>query len=128
MNRAKLAVVAVLVALASIAAIGRATPPAPAAREIEQLITALGASGCDFQRNGRWHGAAQAQAHLRKKYVWLRKRDPAGSTEQFIEGAGTRSSVTGRAYQVRCPGRPVVTSAAWLRARLVQIRRTMPSP
>ena len=127
MNWIKLAALAALVALASIAPTGRAKAPSPAAREIEQLITALGASGCEFQRNGRWHDAAQAQAHLRQKYEWLRKRDLVDSAEQFIEGAGSKSSSTGHAYQVRCPGRPAVTSAAWLRARLVQIRRTMPS-
>lgn len=127
MNRIKLAALAGLMALASIASTARATPPPPAAREIEQLIAALGASGCEFQRNGRWHDAAHAQAHLRKKYAWLRKRDLVDSAEDFIQGAGSKSSVTGRAYLVRCPGRPAVTSGAWLRARLVQIRRTMPS-
>ncbi len=110
-----------------LAATTQAAPPARAAREIEQLITALGTSGCEFQRNGRWHDATQAQAHLRKKYVWLRKRDLVDSAEQFIERAGSQSSFSGRAYQVRCPGRPPVTSAAWMRASLMQLRRTTPS-
>ena len=104
-----------------------AAPPARAAREIDQLIAALATSGCAFQRNGRWHDAAQAQGHLRKKYAWLRKRGLVDSAEQFIERAGSQSSLSGRAYQVRCPGRPPVTSAAWLRARLAQLRRTTPS-
>jgi len=104
-----------------------AAPPAAAAREIEQLITALATSGCEFQRNGRWHSAAKAQAHLRKKYAWLRKRNLVASAEQFIERAGSESSFSGRAYQVRCPGRPAMTSAAWMRARLMQLRRTTPS-
>lgn len=110
-----------------IAATAQAAPPASAAHEIDQLITALASSGCEFQRNGRWYDAAQAQAHLRKKYAWLHKRDLVDSAEQFIERAGSQSSFSGRAYQVRCPGRPPVTSAAWLRARLAQFRRTTPS-
>lgn len=104
-----------------------AAPPASAIGEIEQLIAALGGSGCEFQRNGRWHPAVKAQAHLRRKYAWLRKRDLVASTEQFIARAGSESSLTGRAYQVRCPGRPAVTSSAWMRARLAQIRRGTPS-
>ncbi|MFD0738010.1 DUF5329 family protein [Lysobacter koreensis] len=104
-----------------------AAPIASPEREIEQLISALGASGCQFQRNGSWHDAAQAQAHLRKKYAYLHKRHMVASAEQFIERAGSESSLSGRAYQVRCPGRPPVASAAWLRAKLAEIRRTAPS-
>lgn len=103
-----------------------AAPPPHAGREIDGLIRALGASGCEFQRNGRWHGAAKAQAHLQRKYEWLRKRELAGSAEQFIERAGTRSSVSGREYQVRCPGQPVVPAARWLGERLRELRRRTP--
>jgi hypothetical protein len=99
-----------------------AAPSPQAAAEIEHLITALGASGCDFQRNGSWHSARKAEEHLRRKYKWLRDRDKVATAEQFIEGAGTRSSVTGVAYHVRCPGRPAVDSAGWLRDRLREMR------
>lgn len=99
-----------------------AAPPPQAAAEIEHLITALGRSGCDFQRNGSWHPARKAEEHLRRKYKWLRDHDKVATAEQFIEGAGTRSSVTGLAYHVRCPGRPAVDSAGWLRDRLREMR------
>ena len=99
-----------------------ATPPA-AMREIEGLITALGASGCDFQRNGSWYPSKKAEQHLRRKYDYLRERDKVATAEQFIAIAATRSSMSGRAYSVRCPGMPVVDSAAWLQARLREIRR-----
>ena len=104
-----------------------AAPPAAAAREIDQLISALGGSGCQFQRNFSWYPAAKAEVHLRRKYDWLRQRELVDSAEQFIARAGSESSFSGRAYQVRCPGHPTMTSAAWLRARLAQIRRTTPS-
>ena len=107
--------------------IAHAAPPPAAAREIERLITTLGASGCDFERNGSWYPAKQAEDHLRSKYEWLRKRDLVATPEQFIERAGTKSSISGRAYHVRCPGRPSVESAAWLRARLIEMRHHAPT-
>ena len=122
-------VLAVPCLLLALQAAGAATPPTPAptpAHEIEQLIASLGASGCDFQRNGSWHPAKNAEDHLRRKYEWLRERDLAATAEQFIERAGTKSSMSGRAYQVRCPGRPVVSSEAWLRARLQELRKHDP--
>jgi len=100
-----------------------AGPPPQAAHEIDALITALGQSGCEFQRNGSWHAATKAEEHLRRKYEYLRERDMVDSAEQFIERAGSQSSMSGRAYQVRCPGKAAMTSSAWLRARLAEIRR-----
>lgn len=108
--------------LASVAAPAQAAPPPQAEREIEQLIAALARSGCQFQRNGSWYDSGQAQAHLRKKYAYLRKRDMVASAEQFIERAGSESSMSGRAYQIRCGSAAAMPSAAWLRARLNEIR------
>lgn len=117
MRRAlRLAVLPLAVALAWPAA--AAGPEA----EIEALIGALAGSGCEFRRNGAWHGAARAQAHLRRKYDWLRKRDLAGTPELFIERAATRSSVSGQAYRVRCPGQPDTSSAEWFGDRLRRLR------
>lgn len=108
--------------LASVVAPAQAAPPPQAEREIEQLIAALARSGCQFQRNGSWYDSGQAQAHLRKKYAYLRKRDMVASAEQFIERAGSESSMSGRAYQIRCGTAAAMPSAAWLRARLNEIR------
>ncbi|AWV07094.1 YfeK family protein [Marilutibacter maris] len=106
---------------------GRAAPPpAAAAVEIDRLISALADSGCEFQRNGRWYDAGRAQSHLRRKLDWLVERDMVASAEQFIERAATRSSVSGRAYQVRCPDRPAEPSATWLRRALEGIREPTP--
>lgn len=110
-------------------AIAAAPPTAPTTeqREIAGLIDALGRSGCRFERNGSWHDAMQARAHLQRKYDWLRKRGKAGTAEQFIERAASRSSVTGRAYHVQCPGKPTLDSARWFRAVLAALRAT-PAP
>jgi hypothetical protein len=115
-----------LLLLGTVAMPVRAEPPPQAQREIEQLIQALGASGCQFQRNGKWYPAADAQAHLRRKYDYLRKRDLVATAEQFIERAGTESSMSGKPYQVRCPGQAAVSSADWLGMRLSAIRHAKP--
>ena len=100
----------------------RAVALPTAEREIAALLDMLGRSECRFQRNGNWHGAAQARAHLERKYAWLRRRDLAGTAEQFIQRAATRSSMTGRAYRVQCPGHPEVAADAWFRALLARLR------
>lgn len=105
-----------------------AAPPSQAASEIERLIGELGKSSCEFQRNGTWYSASKAVSHLRRKYDWLRERDLVASAEQFIERAGTKSSVSGRVYQVRCPGEAAVPSADWLRTRLLEMRKRSHNP
>lgn len=99
-----------------------------ARREIIALIAALGASGCEFQRNGTWHDAATARAHLQRKYDYLRKRDLAPSAESFVERAASRSSISGKAYRVRCPGRAEQPSADWFLQRLRTLRAPGSNP
>jgi hypothetical protein len=96
--------------------------PPNAAAEVDALLEALGASRCEFYRNGRWYGGRDAQAHLRTKLDYLVRRRLIHSTEEFIEGAAERSSMSGQPYKVRCPGQPEQPSAQWLRRRLVEMR------
>lgn len=99
-----------------------AAPPTQAEREIEGLIAGLASSDCQFERNGTWYGAAEAEAHLRSKYEWLRKRGLADSAEQFIERGASESSISGENYRVRCPDKPVTESGIWFRALLTRQR------
>lgn len=99
-----------------------AAPSPTAKREIQGLMDALSASSCEFQRNGTWHGREEARKHLQRKYEYLLKRDLADTAELFIERAASKSSLSGRAYQVRCPGQPVQPAAAWFKARLETLR------
>lgn len=100
-----------------------AAPLPPAARgEIEVLLARLAASGCQFKRNGSWHTATEAQAHLRRKLDYLVEKGAVASTEQFIERAASRSSISGRVYQVRCGSASPVASGEWLRAELQAMR------
>ncbi len=100
-----------------------AEPSTGASAEIGKLLSALGGSKCEFYRNGSWHDAADAQAHLTKKYEYLRNKKKITTTEQFIADAGSKSSMSGEAYQVRCPGRPAEAGATWLSDELARLRR-----
>jgi hypothetical protein len=111
------------VAAALLAAPPAWADPSPAVqREIGQLLAYLEASGCDFQRNGQWHDARAARAHIEAKYQYLLRRNLVQTTDDFIVNAATSSSMGGGAYQVRC-GSTIEPSADWLRAELTRIRR-----
>jgi len=66
----------------------------------------------------------EAQAHLRNKYDYLVKKRLIQTTEDFIVGAGEKSSMSGQPYKVQCTGQDATFSGAWLRERLVELRRT----
>lgn len=100
-----------------------AAPTAPAVRaEIDQLLARLETSGCQFQRNGSWYPAAEAKTHLLRKLEYFDDRSGVASTEQFIALVASRSSVSGKAYLVKCAAEQAVESEAWLTARLREIR------
>lgn len=96
--------------------------PANAGLEIRQLFTALEASGCQFSRNDSWYDAAQASAHLHRKYDYLLEHGKITSAETFIALAASKSSMSGQPYLVRCGQAPAVTSQAWFMARLRALR------
>jgi hypothetical protein len=90
--------------------------------EITHLLKYLEGSGCQFQRNGSWYQPARAADHLNQKYEYLLKKSLITNAESFIERAATASSMSGRAYSVKCANAPAVASATWLRAELQQFR------
>lgn len=113
---------AVAVTLAAVAGGAAAAPSEAARREIASLIGALDGSSCRFQRNGSWHDAAEARAHLQRKYDYLLRKDKVDTAEQFIERAASQSSITGTPYRIACPGQPEQTAAAWFGATLKALR------
>ncbi|TWI03653.1 hypothetical protein IP90_01467 [Luteimonas cucumeris] len=119
MMRAGLACVLALLLSPQLRA-AEASPDAQA--EIAGLIEALGSSDCRFERNGKWYEAGEAKAHLQRKYDWMRRRDLATSSEQFIERAASHSSVSGRPYHVQCPGQAPQVAADWFRQQLQRLR------
>ena len=99
-----------------------AAPSAATQREINGLMQALENSGCRFQRNGSWYDAVAARGHLQRKYDYLLKRDLVDSSEQFIERAASRSSMSGKAYKVSCNGVPEQDASAWFLQQLRRLR------
>ena len=100
-----------------------AASAAQAHAEIAYLLDFVAASGCEFYRNGSTYDAVRAAAHLKEKYEALRLTAQRATAEAFIENAASRSSMTGRAYEVGCPGKPRTTTTAWLRGALARYRQ-----
>jgi hypothetical protein len=99
-------------------------PPTSIRAEVDGLLATLERSDCQFYRNGTWHDGHEAQAHLRMKYEYLVRKGLLQRTEDFIEGAGTKSSLSGEPYLVRCPSQSQAPqpSAAWLNQRVRERR------
>ena len=100
-----------------------AEPPPTARREIALLFAHLEQSGCRFNRNGTWHSALEAREHLDRKYRYLADRGLADTAEAFIDAGASRSSTSGRPYQVQCAGTPVQDSGPWFRQELARLRQ-----
>ena len=95
----------------------------PVRAEIAALLKALQASGCQFNRNGSWYTAAEAQAHLSKKLEYLEGKNLVKSAEDFINLGASTSSSSGKAYLVRCGSAQAVESKAWLLSQLSTLRQ-----
>ena len=112
-----------LAPLAASTIVSAQVPSSMVAREIASLFTSLETSGCEFNRNGSWYNAAKASDHLKRKYDYLAKKHLADSAEQFIARAATESSMSGKSYQVRCPGKATVDSKVWFQDQLLHYRK-----
>ena len=93
-------------------------------KEILHLFEYLESSNCEFNRNGFWYTPSDAKKHIEKKYRYLIKRGLIKSTEQFIDRAASRSSMSGKPYLVRCGGSKPVPSSTWFTVELKRIRKT----
>jgi hypothetical protein len=117
-----------LIGISLMAAPGAAPLPPQVQQEIDFLLDTIGTSGCEFYRNGSWHDAKAAQAHVRSKYSFLLRRDLIATTEDFIERAATRSSLSGEPYRIRCAGSEEIAADRWLRDELARFRSLNPPP
>lgn len=108
--------------LLALPAAGGAATPADAPAEIGFLLGYIESSGCEFYRNGSTYDAVHAAAHLRDKYVALGVTGKAVTAEIFIDRIASRSSLSGRNYEVRCAGQERMWTAPWLRDALARFR------
>ena len=114
------AVLSLALAIATPSLAGKLAPVA--ADEINHLLTHLQSSGCQFNRNGDWHDAADAADHLKKKLTYALDKGAITSAEDFIDQAASKSSMSGKAYQVRCAKAAPQPSGQWLREELERYR------
>ena len=103
----------------------QAEAPASTKLEVDYLFSELKTSGCEFNRNGSWYSAAEASAHLSKKYDYLKQKNSISSTEDFIANAATKSSVSGQPYLVKCKDASPVESATWFKEALKKFRKKL---
>lgn len=96
--------------------------PQAASEEIQQLLSTLVKSGCQFERNGRLYDGANARQHLERKLAYLQDHQRIQSAEDFIRDGASTSSSSGKPYQVICQGEPAMSSQAWLLAALAKQR------
>lgn len=90
--------------------------------EISYLFEYLRNSNCEFNRNGTWYSPDKAVSHLNKKYQYLLKRGLIKSTEQFIDRAASKSSMSGKPYLVKCGESDSVESSIWFTDELLRFR------
>lgn len=105
--------------------LAHAQPLTMAQTEINYLLDFIEISGCDFYRNGSWYDSVQAHSHLRGKYEYLSARNRVQTAEDFIARAASKSSLSGRSYQVRCGVCTTTKTSEWLRAVLARYRTVM---
>jgi len=87
--------------------------------EIEYLLSFVGGSDCIFIRNGGEYQAKEAREHLEMKYNHVKRR--IKTAEDFIDKIASKSSLSGRQYEVRCDSVKLQTRQ-WLREALASYR------
>ena len=118
----RLLIVFVLMLELLLAPFAQAQPPENVQIEVNFLLGFIEGSRCEFNRNGTWQDSKVAQMHLRNKYNYLVTINLIQTTEDFIERAGTESSLSGQSYKVRCHDGATVTSKQWLYDELARFR------
>jgi hypothetical protein len=99
----------------------RADVPETQKAEVQHLLNYLADSGCKMDRNGSIHDPQEAVKHIVRKYDYY--RDDIKTTEDFIDRSASRSSFSGRAYQVLCPEKEARPTADWLKEELERFRK-----
>jgi len=92
--------------------------------DIEYLLTFVAESNCIFIRNGKEHQAKEASKHLAMKYNHVKGRIKTAG--DFIDKIASKSSLTRKAYKIRCEGKQQVpVQQQWLKEALETHRITV---
>lgn len=86
--------------------------------EVTYLLEYLRTSGCEMERNGKKYNSESAYSHVKKKYEYF--RDKIKTSEDFVEYSATKSTISGKYYNVFCDSEPAERTQDWL---LEELRR-----
>jgi hypothetical protein len=89
--------------------------------EIDELISFVQTSDVRFIRNGQEYSAAEGADHLRQKLA--RAGDRVKTTDDFITGIASQSSISGQPYLVKFADGHTQPAGDWLRAHLAEARK-----
>jgi hypothetical protein len=107
-----------------LALLGFCTHRAIAEQDLESTITYLlgyvKSADVVFIRNDREHTPDEEGVHMRRKYEYF--KDQIKTPEEFILLAGTKSLITGKAYQVRMNDGKTMLTQKWLEDALEKYR------
>lgn len=112
MNALSTVVYSLIILLFSVAGVAQTVD-----QEMQHLLQAIGNSNCLFIRNGTEYSPLEAQAHIQRKYNYIKNK--VTTTEQAIKYAATESSWSGKPYQIKCPDKNSVPSSQWLTKELI---------
>ena len=88
--------------------------------EIDHLLDFVANTPCKYDRNGTIHDGPEARDHINMKYAHYKKN--VKTAEDFINYSATRSVMSGKKYQIRCPGSEAVFASDWLLDELQAFR------
>jgi hypothetical protein len=88
--------------------------------EVQHLLDFVEQSDCIMVRNGDEHDGKKALSHIQRKYDYF--RDDIKTTEDFIKYSATKSTMSGKYYTVKCPGKEEMRSQDWLLDELKRYR------
>jgi hypothetical protein len=95
------------------------------AQKIEMLIAFIAKQEGTFIRNGSEYNASQAAEHLRMK--WKKAGKAIKTAKDFIEHIASKSSMSGKPYQLKLKNGRTVNMANLLNAELERIEKVNPN-
>lgn len=90
-------------------------------RSIAYLLQHVSRSNVIFIRNGVMHRPDKAAAHMRRKYEYF--KGDIYTPEDFIRLCATKSTRTGRPYEVKLPDGRLLRCDQWMLSALSRYRR-----
>ncbi len=90
-------------------------------RTVAYLLQYVARSNLVFIRNGVMHSPAEAEVHMRRKFDYF--KGEIRTPEDFIRLCATKSTLTGRPYQVKLADGRLLRCDQWMLSVLSQYRR-----